>query len=89
MVNRLTCGETVEPDSFPDGQLASNFNPHVVLSAVGSDSDGRVGVFVDTANSTGTKKLSCVLTSGSVVFIDVDERQSAITDKFHSADEYR
>ncbi len=51
----LSIRKNVEPDGLPDGQLASNFNPFVTLSAIGSDSDGRVGVFSDTANSTGTK----------------------------------
>lgn len=51
----LNLRKTVEPDSFADGQLASNFSTFVALSAIGSDSDGRVGAFTDTANSTGTK----------------------------------
>ncbi len=46
---------TIEPDSYPDGQLASNFSPLVNLNAVGSDADGRVGVYFDSVNSTGTK----------------------------------
>ncbi len=51
----LNLRKVVEPDALPDGQLASNFNQFVSVSAIGSDSDGRVGVFTDTANSTGTK----------------------------------
>ncbi len=45
----------IEPDNFPDGQLLPNFSPLVTLAAIGSDSDGKVGAFTDTANSTGTK----------------------------------
>ncbi|MDX1927208.1 MAG: dockerin type I domain-containing protein [Pirellulaceae bacterium] len=51
----LNLRRKIEPDSYPDGQLASNFSSVVTLSAIGSDSDGRVGVFSDTANSTGNK----------------------------------
>ena len=51
----LSLRKLIEPDSYVDGQLASNFSVFVTLSAIGSDSDGRVGVFTDTANSTGTK----------------------------------
>lgn len=51
----LNLRRTVEPDNFPDGQLANNFSTAVTLFATGSDSDGRVGVFTDTTNSTGTK----------------------------------
>lgn len=45
----------IEPDDFPDGVLASDFSPHLTLASVGTDADGRVGVFSDTATSTGTK----------------------------------
>lgn len=51
----LNLRQKIEPDNYPDGQLAGNFSPVVSLSSIGSDSDGRVGVFNDTANSTGTK----------------------------------
>lgn len=45
----------IEPDDYPDGELAEGFHPGVMLTSVGSDSDGRVGVFVDTQTSTGAK----------------------------------
>ena len=51
----LNLRQKIEPDNYPDGQLASNFSSIVTLSTIGSDSDGRLGVFTDTANSTGTK----------------------------------
>ena len=51
----LELRRNVEPDQLPDGPLASSFNPHVSLSSVGTDADGRVAVFVDTVNSTGNK----------------------------------
>jgi Dockerin type I domain len=51
----LNLRQRIEPDNYPDGQLASNFSSVVTLSAIGSDSDGRLGVFVDTASSTGSK----------------------------------
>ncbi len=54
----LNIRKTVEPDTYSDGQLASNFNSSVTLSAVGTDTDGRVGVLTDTATSTGNKNFS-------------------------------
>lgn len=51
----LNLRKTVEPDDYPDGQLASNFHPDLILSAVGTDADGRVGVFADSVTSTGSK----------------------------------
>lgn len=51
----LNLRSAIEPDSFPDGQLASSFSPLLTLNSVGIDADGRVGVFTDTSNSTGTK----------------------------------
>ncbi|QDV27340.1 dockerin type I domain-containing protein [Aureliella helgolandensis] len=46
---------TIEPDNYPDGTLTSNFNPQLTLAAVGTDTDGRVGVFADSSTSTGSK----------------------------------
>ncbi len=51
----LSLRQKIEPDNYPDGQLTSNFSSVVSLSAIGSDSDGRLGAFADTSNSTGTK----------------------------------
>lgn len=51
----LNLRQVIEPDNYPDGQLASNFSPVVSLSAIGADADLRVGVFADTNNSTGIK----------------------------------
>ena len=44
----------LEPDTFPDGTIASNQNG-VLISAIGEDADGTIGVFVDSAATTGTK----------------------------------
>ena len=51
----LSLKTVIEPDSYSDGQLQSGFDPSVTLSTVGSDGDGRVGVFVDSVTSTGNK----------------------------------
>ncbi len=51
----LNLRQKIEPDNYPNGQLASNFSSVVSLSVIGSDSDGRLGVFTDTSTSTGTK----------------------------------
>ncbi|MFN3191653.1 MAG: dockerin type I domain-containing protein [Aureliella sp.] len=45
----------IEPDDLPDGQLTSGFSPDVALRAIGSRTDGRIGVFNDTSPSTGSK----------------------------------
>lgn len=45
----------IEPDDFPDGQLASGFSSQLTLSTNGTDGDGRVAVFADTLTSTGNK----------------------------------
>ncbi len=51
----LELRKSVEPDLLPDGPLTNGFNPHVSFSSIGTDADGRVAVFVDTVNSTGSK----------------------------------
>jgi hypothetical protein len=51
----LSLRTTIEPDSFPDGQFTNTSSPLVTLRSIGLDTDGRVGVFHDTVNSTGTK----------------------------------
>ncbi len=51
----LNLRNTIEPDTFPEGQLTNGFSSLVSLQSLGSDADGRVGVFTDTATSTGTK----------------------------------
>ncbi len=51
----LPLRKSVEPDDYPDGILANGFHPDVSLTAVGTDADGRVAVFVDTGTSTGSK----------------------------------
>jgi hypothetical protein len=53
--NLLNLQTRIEPDNFPNGPLSDTTNPKVVLSAIGSDTDGRVGVFNDTVTSTGSK----------------------------------
>lgn len=45
----------VEPDDFSDGQITNGTIPGLTLTTSGSDGDGRVGVFVDSTNSTGNK----------------------------------
>ena len=44
----------IEPDSFPDGTIATN-QSGVLIEAIGEDASGAVGVFADSAASTGTK----------------------------------
>ncbi len=51
----LPLSTIVEPDNLPDGILAAGFNPKLSISSVGTDSDGRVGVFADTGTRTGNK----------------------------------
>lgn len=53
--NVLQLEKTVEPDDFPDGQLSSGFSADVTLRAIGTDADGRIGVFSDNLTSTGDK----------------------------------
>ncbi len=44
----------IEPDSFQDGTIATNQNG-VLIEAIGEDASGDVGVFTDSAASTGSK----------------------------------
>lgn len=53
--NALSLSGSVEPDDYPAGVLASDFRTDLTLRSVGSDADGRVGVFADTGTSTGSK----------------------------------
>ncbi|GIW99401.1 MAG: hypothetical protein KatS3mg111_2734 [Pirellulaceae bacterium] len=46
--------QTVEPDDFPAGQLPSNFSPEVSISSIGTDVDGRIGIFSESSASTGS-----------------------------------
>ncbi len=52
--NPLDLRTVIEPDNYPPGPLSSGFSPHLTLSSVGTDVDGRVGVFAETSASTGT-----------------------------------
>ena len=45
---------TIEPDSFQDGTIATNQNG-VLVEVIGEDASGAVGVFTDSAASTGSK----------------------------------
>ncbi|MFO1065984.1 MAG: dockerin type I domain-containing protein, partial [Pirellulales bacterium] len=51
----LNLHRVVEPDTFTDGPLASTAVPGISIRSVGTDADGRVGVFGDSIASTGTK----------------------------------
>ncbi len=51
----LTLRTNIEPDNLPDGLLTANSVPGFTITALGNDSDGRVGVFPDSVNSTGAK----------------------------------
>ncbi len=62
--NPLSLGTVIEPDSLPDGILAAGFNPQLVINSVGTDSDGRVGVFADTGTSTGNKNFQVYSKAG-------------------------
>ncbi|GAB5403866.1 MAG: dockerin type I domain-containing protein [Aureliella sp.] len=44
----------VEPDDLPAGQISSTFRDDLTLRSVGTDGEGRVGVFPDSGTSTGT-----------------------------------
>jgi len=44
----------IEPDSFQDGTIATNQNG-ILITAIGEQADGTIGVFSDTAATTGTK----------------------------------
>ncbi|MFN9563675.1 MAG: dockerin type I domain-containing protein [Pirellulaceae bacterium] len=50
--------KTLEPDQMPTGAIDNNAFPGVTLSSVGIDSDGRLGVAVDSDATTGTKVFS-------------------------------
>ncbi len=62
----LPLRQIVEPDSLPDGVLASGFRPDLTLTAVGSDADGRIGVFTDTGTSTGSKNFRAYSRSSQI-----------------------
>jgi hypothetical protein len=64
----LPLRKTIEPDNLPEGVLANDFSPHVILTAVGSDTDGRIGVFTDVVTSTGSKNFR-VFSRGSQTFV--------------------
>lgn len=51
----LSLADGVEPDDLPDGQISSTFRDDLTLRSVGTDAEGRVGVFADNSTSTGTK----------------------------------
>lgn len=51
----LNLRRTVEPDKLPDGALTATSVPGLSITTVGSDSDGRAAIFVDSVTSTGTK----------------------------------
>lgn len=53
--NLLDLRRAIEPDDYPNGQLSSGFSQELTLNAVGTDADGRVGVFPDSLASTGSK----------------------------------
>ena len=44
----------IEPDTFQDGTIATNQNG-ILISTIGVDADGTIGVFSDAAATTGTK----------------------------------
>lgn len=50
----LNLRKAIEPDSYPDGVLATGFSNDVSLSSVGADADGRVAVFGDATGTTST-----------------------------------
>ncbi len=51
----LVLEQRIEPDDLPDGQIDSGFRTDLTLTSTGTDADGRVGVFADSAASTGSK----------------------------------
>ena len=44
----------IEPDTFDEGAIPTNLNG-ILVETIGDDSNGTVGVFVDSAATTGTK----------------------------------
>lgn len=51
----LNLRKIIEPDSLPDGVMLAGSITGVNISAIGSDADGRAGVFGDSVTSTGAK----------------------------------
>ncbi|MCA9191341.1 MAG: hypothetical protein KDB03_06255 [Planctomycetales bacterium] len=58
----------IEPDDYADGVIQSGFSNYVAISAVGTDTDGRVGIFSDSYTSTGTKNFRS-FSRGSQTFL--------------------
>ncbi len=52
---QLALQTSVEPDGRGTGLISTGAFPGAVLSAIGLDSDGSVGIFADSAASTGTQ----------------------------------
>ena len=68
--NQLNLRRSIEPDNYPDGVLQNGFSAELTLTSVGSDGDGRVAVFADSANSTSTgNKNFRGFSNGSQTFI--------------------
>ncbi len=53
--NGLALRKAIEPDSLPAGVIPTSYSPDWTITAIGSDTDGRVGAFPDdNGGSTGT-----------------------------------
>jgi len=50
----LVLQSNIEPDSFPEGAIAANQNG-ILIDSIGEDTNGTVGVFIDTTATTGSK----------------------------------
>ncbi len=63
--NTLPLRKTIEPDGLPAGTIPSNFSPDWTLTAIGSDTDGRVAALTDSGGgSTGTSVFKPYAKSG-------------------------
>jgi hypothetical protein len=50
----LPLRKNIEPDSLPRGVIPTNYSSDWTLTAIGSDTDGRVGALADARASTGS-----------------------------------
>lgn len=51
----LPLQKSIEPDALPEAVISPSSSPDWSLTAIGSDTDGRVGAFPDSAASTGSR----------------------------------
>jgi hypothetical protein len=64
----ITLRQSIEPDAFPEGQIATSQSGYLI-EAIGDDTNGNVGVFVDLSATTGSKVFRPYST-GQLSYID-------------------